>query len=65
MRGELLGALLLFKLFFLASIRREMEIVRKMEMANAGGDCRWRWEEGAMEIQLLRAFEIEIKECKV
>jgi hypothetical protein len=38
MRGELFGALLLFKLFFLAAIRWEMEIVRKMEIAIADGD---------------------------
>ncbi len=36
MRGELFGALLLFKLFFLAAIRREIE--RKMEMAIGDGD---------------------------
>ncbi len=28
-------------------------------------DCRWRWGEGGMEIQLLKTFEIEIKECTV
>jgi hypothetical protein len=38
MRGKLFGALLLFELFFLAAIRREMEILRKMEIAIADGE---------------------------